>query len=759
MSISMIDSVTKRDGTTEAFDKNKIHKVCMWACEGIEGVSVSELELKLYPYLYDGIPTDELNENLVNAARNLIVDPTYNYDLVAGRLISFIVRKEVYGGITPWHIRDLVKKNIERGRYDPNLLSYYTNSEWDEINSYINHDRDFDFRLAGAEQMRAKYLVNSRVTKQLFESFQVPYILVAAVLFKDEQYSRRLEYIREFYEVASTNLISLPTPIMAGIRTVRKQGSSCVVVDCGDSLDSIIATSGAITKYVSAKAGLGINVGRMRAIGSPIRNGDAVHTGLLPFVKAFTAAVKSCSQGAVRDGACTIYYPLWHYEAPELLLLKDATLLEEQTNRSSDYGVQINKFLLQRLIQGKNITLFSPNDVPGLYTSFFTDQEKFVKLYQEFEERTDVRKRVIPAAELFGSLMTQRSNTGRIYIQFVDNTNDQSSFLDPITMSNLCTEITLPTFPLESLSDGYNEGSEISLCTLGAINWGSVKSPEDFRRPARILVRALDNLLSYQDYEVKAAKDSTTKRRPLGIGIIGFAHFLAKRGMFYDQYAMPLVDRFAEAWAFYITEASVDLAVEKGACELSNRTKYSKGITPNMLRTAKLDELLRHEERLPWTKLRERMIISGIRNSTLMALMPSETSAQISNETNGIEPPRAPVVAKVSKNVSIPVVVPGVDELINDYDYAFNQDGPRGYLEVTAVLQKYVDQAASLNTTYNPARFKDEKIPGSVLMSDMIFAWQLGHKSLYYCNIHKPGEDEINAVGQDDGCESGACKI
>lgn len=757
----MIDTVTKRDGLTQTFDKDKIHKVCTWACEGIEGVSVSELELKLYPYLYDGITTDELNENLVNAARNLIVDPTFNYDLVAGRLISFIVRKEVYGGIAPWHIKELVAKNIERGRYDPQLLSYYSDYEWDQINSFINHDRDFDFRLAGAEQMRSKYLVNSRVTKQLYESFQVPYILVAAVLFKDEPVHKRLEYIKEFYEVASTNLISLPTPIMAGVRTVRKQGSSCVVVDCGDSLDSIIATTGAITKYVSAKAGLGINVGRMRAIGSPIRNGDAVHTGLLPFVKAFTAAVKSCSQGAVRDGACTIYYPLWHFESPELLVLKDATLLEEQTNRSSDYGVQVNKYLLQRLIQGKDITLFSPSDVPGLYMSFFTDQEEFARLYEMYEGRNDIRKRKVPAFELFGTLMTQRSNTGRIYIQFVDNTNDHSSFIDPIFMSNLCTEITLPTQPLSALTDGFEDNAEISLCTLGAINWGKVKRPEDFKRPARILVRALDNLLSYQDYEVKAAKDSTLKRRPLGIGIIGFAHFLALRGMRYNKHSMPLVDRFAEAWAYYITEASVDLAIEKGACELSNRTKYKQGITPNMLRTSKLDELLPHEERLPWGYLRQMMQKYGIRNSTLMALMPSETSAQISNETNGIEPPRAIVVAKISKNVSIPTVVPDADTLGNDYDYSFQQEGPRGYLEVTAVFQKYSDQAISLNTTYNPMKFSGEKIPGSVPLSDMIYAFQLGHKSMYYCNIFKPGEDEINATNKNEsiGCESGACTI
>jgi ribonucleoside-diphosphate reductase alpha chain len=754
--MTSIQNVTKRNKTLQPIDKEKIHKVCHWACEGIEGVSVSELELKLYPHLYEGISTDEINEQLVAAGKSLIVAPTYNYDKVCGRLISFIVRKQVYGDITPWPLKELVAKNIERGRYDPELLSYYSDSEWDEIDSFIDHSRDFEFRLAGADQMRTKYLVKDRVTKALYESFQIPYILVAAILFKDEPKKKRLEYIREFYDLASTHQFSLPTPIMAGIRTIRKQGSSCVLIDVGDSLDSIIASDGAATKYIADKAGLGINIGRLRGIGSPIRGGDAVHTGVVPFIKKLTASVKSCSQGGVRDGAVTFYYPMWHYEFPELVVLKDATLLEEHTNRSADYCVQVNKFLLNRLIKNEPITLFSPNDVPDLYTAFFTDQGKFAELYDKYE-KSGVRGRTFMAQDLFGSLITQRSNTGRIYVQFVDNVNEHSPFKDPIVQSNLCTEIGLPSSPLESLQSGIDDGSEIALCTLAAQNFGLVNKPEDLRRPARIIVRALDNLLDYQEYPVKAAEEATKARRPLGVGVIGFAHFLARRGLYYDKYSMPLVDQFAEAWAFYLTEASVELAEEKGACPWSHRTHYSDGITPNMKRTKLLDSLLPHVERCDWQGLRERMKKSGIRNSTLMALMPSETSSQLSNETNGIEPPRSPIVTKVSKDVATPIVVPDVEELRYAYDWAMAQKGPRGYLELAAVFQKYADQAISLNTTYNPMQYKGETISGAMMLQDIVYSFQLGHKNLYYNNVRKPGESDI--LPEDDGCESGACKI
>mgnify|MGYP001175484399 CR=1 FL=1 len=752
--------VKKRDGRIEPLDLNKIHKVCFYACEGIEGVSVSELEMRIHPHLYDGISTDEINEQVINAAKDLIAAPTYNYDKVGGRMISYVVRKQAYGQYQPWHLKDIIKRNIEAGRYDPEIPSMYSDEEWDQINSMIDHRRDDDFRLAGAEQMRKKYLVKHRVTGQIFESFQIPYIMVAAILFRNYPKETRLTYVRKFYDLASRHYISLPTPIMAGLRTATKQFSSCVVIDSDDSLASIGATDEAAFRYVAVKAGLGINAGRNRGLGAPIRKGDAFHTGLIPFMKKWTATVKSCSQGGVRDGAVTMYFPMWHYEFPELVVLKDNALTEEKTNRSSDYCVQLNKYLLQRLIFGRNITLFSPHDAPGLYEAFFNDQAEFARLYEMYEADPTIRKRSFPAADLFNQLVIQRMNTGRIYVMFVDNANERSSFTVPIYMSNLCTEITLPTKPLNHIDD---ESGEISLCTLAAVNWGKINSTDQFEEIADILVRALNEVLDYQDYPVKAAYNSTMARRPLGIGIIGLAHFLAKRGLGYNRIALGLVDEFAEAWSYYLIKASVELAKEKGPCPAWGETKYSRGWTPNLTRPKALDDILPHKERMNWDDLRTELKKYGIRNSTLMACMPSETSSQLSNETNGIEPPRSAVIVKASKDSAPPQVVPDVEELLPYYDWSWSQKTPDGYLEVTAVIQKYVDQAMSINTSYNPAHFPEERIGTKQLLKDLMRAYQLGHKTLYYCNTKKPGEEEILGTlamtESDDGCDGGACKI
>ena len=760
-SMHSIKEVTKRDGRVEPFDIEKLHKVCFYACEGIDGVSVSELEAKIYPHLYDGMSTDEINEQVISAAKDLIVAPSFNYDLVGGRMTSFVVRKQVYGTYTPWHIRDIVRRGTEAKRYDPQLMSYYSDAEWDQINEMIDHSRDEEFRLAGAEQMRKKYLVKHRVTGQLFESFQIPYILVAATLFRKYPKETRLHYVKKFYDAVSGHYISLPTPIMAGIRTVTKQGSSCVVIDAGDSLDSIEATDHAAFKYVAVKAGLGINVGRNRGLNCPIRDGDAYHTGLIPFLKKWTHTVKSCSAGGVRDGAVTFYYPMWHYEFPELVVLKDNALTEERANRSADYAVQVNRYLFNRLLQGKSITLFSPYETPGLYEAFFADQKKFAELYEKYEADPTIRKRTFPAHELFNSLALQRKNTARIYMMFVDNVNERGSFTEaaPIYQSNLCTEITLPTKPLEFVGD---ENGEVSLCTLAAINWGKINKIEQFEDLADIVVRALNEVLDYQDYAVPAAKISTMNRRPLGIGIIGFAHFLAKRGLGYNRVALNVVDEYAEAWSYYLIKASLNLAKEHGPCPLWKETKYSRGWTPNLTRPKALDELLAHKERLDWEGLRRDLAIYGIRNSTLMACMPSETSSQLSNETNGFEPPRSPITVKGSKDSSTPQVVPDIEELSRYYDWAWEQRTPDGYLEVTAFIQKHMDQAMSINTSYNPKWFPDG-IGTKQILKDILRAYQLGHKCLYYCNTKKPGEDEIMGMfethSEEDACASGACVI
>jgi ribonucleoside-diphosphate reductase alpha chain len=747
--------VFKRDGRIEDMTVEKIHKVCSFACQGIDGVSVSELEMKIYPHLRDGMTTDEISEQVITAARDLVVAPTYNYDMVGGRMISYVVRKQAYGTYQPWHIKDIIARGVANGRYDPELSSFYSESEWDLINTMIDHSRDDGFRLAGADQMRKKYLVKHRVTGEIFESFQIPYILVGAVLFRKYPKNIRLNYVKKFYDYTSLNYISLPTPIMSGLRTRTKQFSSCVVIDAADDLESIGAADLAALRYVSVKAGLGMNAGRNRGLGAPIRQGDAYHTGLVPFLKKWTATIKSCSQGGVRDGSVTTYFPMWHYEFPELVVLKDNALTEERTNRSSDYGVQINKYLLTRLIKGQQITLFSPAEVPGLYEAFFADQAEFARLYEQYEKDVTIRRRSFAASELFNDLVIQRMNTGRIYLMFVDTVNEHSSFKVPIYMSNLCCEIALPTKPLRHIED---EEGEISLCTLAATNMGKIDKLAQLEDIADITVRALNEVLDYQDYPVKAAYNSTMKRRPLGVGLIGLAHFLAKKGFGYNRLALNAVDEFAEAWSYYLIKASVNLAREQGPCPGWKETKYSDGWTPNLTHSAELDKLLPHKERLDWEGLRRDLKEYGIRNSTLMACMPSETSSQLSNETNGIEPPRSPIVTK-----SMPQVVPDVAELGFLYDWVWNQKTPDGYLEITAVIQKYVDQAMSINTSYNPLHFPNEQIGTKQLLKDILYAYKLGHKTLYYCNTKKPGEEEILGImntGQgEDGCASGACMI
>lgn len=751
-------SVRKRDGRIEPGDIGKIHKVCTFGCEGINGVSISELEMTLYPNLRDRMTTKEVNEEIVSACKTLISGGAFAYDQVGGRIISYIVRKEAYGKFQPPHLLDIVKRNIEAGRYDPSIVNMFSEDEWDQINQMIDHNRDELLRLAGAEQMRVKYLSKHRGEQRIFESFQIPFILVAAVTNANETDSvKKLSDIKAAYDAFSTFDVSLPTPIMSGVRTIMKQFASCVLIDVGDSLREFNAASSAIVTYVSNKAGLGVNVGRIRAIGSPIRGGEAIHTGILPFIKKFTADTKCCSQGGVRDGAVTFYYPMWHYETPELLVLKSNTLPEEQTNRRADYAVQINKFLFTRLIQDGEITLFSPHDVPDLYEAFFADQTLFAQLYEKYEKDASLRTRKFPAAQLFADMITQRSNSGRIYLSFVDHFNDKSSFKIPLYQSNLCVEISLPTAPLPSFEAGMP--SEISICSLAAINWGNIEAPEDFEAPCRVAVRTLDALLDYQDYPVNSARASTMHRRPLGVGLIGFAHFLAKKGLSYNKASMEVIDRYAEAWSYYLIKASVELAKEKGPCPGWKDTKYADGWTPNLTRTKKLDELLPHEERMDWESLRADLRKYGIRNSTLMAGMPSETSSQISNETNGFEPPRGPVVSKGSKDVTAPIVVPEVDTLLLQYDYLWDMRSPRGYLEVTAVLQKYMDQAMSINTAYNPAFFPNGKLSTKVMLDDVIYAYQLGHKNLYYNTVKKEGEEDIINLSFASGCDSGGCVI
>ena len=735
--------VIKRNGEKESLDLEKMHRVVFASCQDIAGVSPSEIEIKSHIQFYDGITSSDIQETLIKAAAELISEDTPNYQWAAGNLINYHIRKEVYESFHPCHVKELVEKNIKLGFYDEALLSDYSDDEWEQINSFIKHDRDFDISYVGMEQFRGKYLVQNRVTGHLYETPQMAYVLIAATLFSQYPRNTRLKWVKDYYDAISTFDISLPTPVMAGVRTSQRQFSSCVLIETDDSLDSINATSSSIVKYVSQKAGIGVGAGSIRAINSPIRNGDASHTGVIPFYKMFQAAVKSCSQGGVRGGAATLYYPLWHYEVEDLLVLKNNKGTEDNRVRHMDYGVQFNKVMYERLMTGGDITLFSPSDVPGLYDAFFDDQDKFRELYEQAERKTSIRKKTVPAIELFSSFMNERKNTGRIYLMNVDHANDHGSFdvdVAPIKQSNLCCEINLPTKPLTHLHD---EEGEIALCTLSAINWGNIKKPEDFAKPCELAVRGLDALLSYQNYPILAAQISTNNRRPLGVGIINFAYWLAKHDSTYSNPNLELVDEWAEAWSYNLIKASVELAKEQGACPLSKETKYGHGILPIDTYKREVDELVTPNYKQDWDALRTELKDTGIRNSTLMALMPAETSAQISNSTNGIEPPRSYVSVKQSKHGVLKQVVPGIHKLKNKYELLWDQQSPEGYLKIMAVLQKYIDQGISVNTSYNPIFFEEEKIPMSVMLQHLIMFYKYGGKQLYYFNTFD-GQGELD---------------
>ncbi|HFC8512038.1 TPA: class 1a ribonucleoside-diphosphate reductase subunit alpha [Neisseria subflava] len=751
--------VTKRDGRLEDINLDKIHRVVTWAAEGLQNVSVSQVELKSHIQFYNGIRTDDIHETIIKAAADLISQDTPDYQYLAARLAIFHLRKIAYGEFEPPHLYDHVKKLTEAGKYDRHIIADYSREEFDELNAYIDHSRDMTFSYAAVKQLEGKYLVQNRVTRQIYETPQFLYILVAMCLFSKYPKETRLDYVKRFYDAVSTFKVSLPTPIMSGVRTPTRQFSSCVLIECDDSLDSINATTSAIVKYVSQRAGIGINAGRIRGLGSEIRGGEAQHTGCIPFFKMFQAAVKSCSQGGVRGGAATLFYPLWHIEAESLLVLKNNRGVEDNRIRQLDYGVQINRLLYTRLIKGGNITLFSPNEVPGLYDAFFADQDEFERLYTQYEQDPNIRKRTLPATELFSTLMQERAGTGRIYIQNVDHCNTHSPFdprVAPVHQSNLCMEIALPTKPLDNIND---PNGEIALCTLSAFNLGALNNLDELKELADLTVRALDALLDYQDYPVAAARTATMNRRTLGIGVINYAYYLAKNGVRYsDDSALGLTHRTFEAMQYYLLKASVNLAKEYGACPLFNQTVYSQGKLPIDTYKKDLDAVCNEPLHYDWESLRADIVKYGLRNSTLTALMPSETSSQIANATNGIEPPRGLVSVKASKDGILKQVVPEFETLKDAYETLWQLPGNEGYLKLVGVMQKFVDQSISANTAYDPNKFEGSKVSMKQMLKDLLTAYKYGVKTLYYHNT-RDGADDTQADIQDDGCAGGACKI
>lgn len=725
----------KRNGSRELLDINKIHKVLVWACDGVNNVSPSEIEAQAGLKFHDGMKTSDLHNSLIDSAHELISADYPNYDLVAGRLVMLALRKEVYGDFEVPSLMSILEKNTAAGWYHKDLIGMYTPEQWAKIESFIKHERDFDFRISGGREWLDKYLVQNRKTKQFQETPQIAYILVAAILMRRYVDRFGITMVKGYYNELSSEQagVSIPSPLVASIRTRSPQGASCTLIEMGDSIDSIGATYQAVLKYATNKAGIGLGVFNLRAEGQPVRNGEVVTTGPIGFSQGARAIVGASSQGGIRKGSETYYHNFWHLDVEKLLVLKNNKGTEENRIRHADHAFNLNGYLWRRIVTRKDVTLFSPEEVPDLQKAFCADQAEFARLYELYEKDETKTRRVIEGEKLRNMFATERSSTSRVYFHFVDNTNEQGSFVAanaPISMSNLCTEVTLPTIPLMTLED---VDALISLCNLSAINWGAIKKPEDFKEPCRLAVFALDSLLEYQPYLLPAAKNSTDWYRPLGIGVNNLAYFLAKRGLKYDEGAFEVVDEYMEAMAYYLTEASVELAELYGPCGKAENTKYAQGIFPQDVRKKGVDSVIPHVERMPWDQLRERMVkAGGTRNATLMCNMPSETSSRVKNMTNGIEPVRNLIVSKGKTKF----VVPEYDRLKNKYQTEWDVD-LHGYIKIAAIMQKRMDQAISLNTRYDNTKYPDNKVPATVIINDVTLTYKLGLKTGYYHNNRK----------------------
>ena len=747
--------VVKRHGKLEPIDLEKVHRMVEAACKDVSGVSESAVEMNSGLQFYDGITSTEIQSILIKSAADLISLETPNYQYVAARLLLFQVRKSVFN--TKWKdskiypaLKDIVTRNINYSVYDDKLITYYSDEEWDKLDSYMKHDRDMMFTYAGLRQVVDKYLVQDRSSGLLYESPQYMYMLIAAVLFKEYPKDKRLSYVKRYYDAVSSFKINIPTPIMAGLRTPLRQFASCVLVDSADSLDSIFSSDMAIGRYVAQRAGIGINAGRIRGLGSKIRGGEVQHTGVIPFLKKFESTVRCCTQNGVRGGSATVHFPIWHQEIEDILVLKNNKGTEDNRVRKLDYSIQLSKLFYERFLKNEDISLFSPHEVPGLYDAFGTDS--FDELYEKYERAHSVPKIKVNAQTLFMSLLKERAETGRIYIMNIDHCNTHSSFnVDEakINMSNLCQEITLPTEPLHTFDD---KNGEIALCILSAINVGQLTSDfKDLPELCDLAVRALDEVIDYQEYPVVAAKLSTENRRSLGIGFIGLAHFLAKNKVKYsDQEAHDLVHRLSENFQYNLIKTSVELAKEKGPCGYLSQTKYHDGLLPIDHYKKEVDEISNPGLECDWESLREEVKLHGIRNSTLSAQMPSESSSVVSNETNGIEPPRDYLSIKKSKKGPLKQIVPGYPHLKNNYTLLWDQLNNTGYIRIVAVMQKFFDQGISGNWSYNPENYENNEVPLSVMARDMLDTYKYGWKTSYYQNTYDSKTDEDIEVDAKD---------
>ena len=737
--------VQKRDGRLELLDINKIHFVVEEACEGLSGVSSSQIEMNANIQFYDGMTTKDIQNVLVRSANDLISLEYPNYQYAAARLLSYDVRKEAHGQYEYIPLLKLILRNIRLGVYDKGILEKYSKTEIKKFNTWIKRDRDLKFTYAGLRQICDKYLVQDRSSGQIYETPQDMYMMIAATLFADYPTKTRMSYVKKYYDAISQHKINIPTPVMAGVRTPIRQFASCVLVDSDDTLPSIFSSDMAIGLYVARRAGIGINAGRIRGINSKIRGGEVQHTGVIPFLKKFESTVRCCTQNGVRGGNATVHFPIWHPEIEDILVLKNNKGTEDNRVRRMDYSIQISKLFYERFMNEEDITLISPHQAPGLYDAFGTDE--FDDLYLKYEADKTIPKKTVPAQDLFFDLLKERAETGRIYIMNLDHCNSHSSFKDKVSMSNLCQEITLPTTPIQHVDD---DQGEIALCILSAVNVGGLNDLGELENICDLSVRALEQIIDYQNYPVKAAEVSTKKRRSLGIGYIGLAHYLAKNGVKYsDPKAWDLVDKLSEAFQYHLLRASCNIAKEKGKCEGFERTKYADGLLPIDHYKKDVDKIVPHKQRMAWESLRKDILKYGLRHSTLSAQMPSESSSVVSNETNGIEPPRALLSIKKSKKGPLKQIAPGFPKLRNDYTLLWDMPSNKGYINVVAMMQKYFDQAISGNWSYNPLQYENNEVPLSAMAQDMLTAYKLGWKTSYYQNTYdfKGEEEDVQPAG------------
>ena len=735
-------NVQKRDGSVEHLNLDKVHKMVEEACSGLSGVSASQVEMNSGIQFEDGITTEQIQEILIRSASDLITLDNPNYQFVAARLLLFGLRKQVFNK-TVWtdgmpSVFDVALYNATVNKvYDEDILDKYSDEEWVKVNSWIDHDRDYLFTYAGLRQVTDKYLVQDRSSGETYETPQYMYMMIALTLFADYPLATRLDYVRRYYNAISKHKINIPTPIMAGVNSTSTI-CYCVLVDSDDTLDSIFSSDMAIGRYVAQRAGIGINAGRIRGVNSKIRGGEVQHTGVIPFLKKFESTVRCCTQNGIRGGSATVHFPIWHQEIEDILVLKNNKGTEDNRVRKLDYSIQTSKLFYERFIENGEISLFSPHDVPGLYDAFGTGS--FDDLYCRYESDDSIPRKTIGAQELILDLLKERAETGRVYIMNIDHCNFHSSFKDKVNMSNLCQEITLPTTPLQHI-DGYGE---IALCILSAVNVGKLKNLEDLEELCDLAVRGLEELIDYQNYPITAAEVSTKNRRSLGIGYIGLAHYLARHGEHYDDPgAWKLVHDLTESFQYYLLKSSNQLAKEKGKCGYFDRTKYSDGILPIDTYKQDVDEIVPNELKHDWSSLRLSIQQHGLRHSTLSAQMPSESSSVVSNETNGIEPPRDYLSVKKSKKGPLKQVVPQFSTLKNNYTLLWDMKSNEGYINVVAVMQKFFDQAISGNWSYNPENYPDNEVPVSVMAQDFLTTYKYGWKTSYYQNTYDSKTDEV----------------